>query len=193
MRYSPEHKQQTRERVLHSAARALRRHGPEKLGVAEVMKNAGLTHGGFYAHFASKDELIADAIEAMFRESVANFERITTGKPPREGIADYVERYLTLKHCDARDSGCPIAALATEIPRMNAGVRRAFEEGSARLASAIAGKLHEMQTSDAGAAATSLLAELVGALVLARCASDPQTAQRLLDASRGQVLARIGS
>jgi TetR/AcrR family transcriptional regulator, transcriptional repressor for nem operon len=193
MRYPSDHKQKTRERVVHSAARELRRHGPEKLGVADVMKGAGLTHGGFYAHFASKDELVVAAIEDMFRDAVASFERTTAGKPPRQGIADYVDRYLTLTHCDARGSGCPIAALATDVPRMEATARRAFEQGAAHLASAIAGNLREMNVRNAGDVATSMLAELVGTLVLARCASDPQTAQKLLDASRSQLMQRPGA
>jgi len=191
MRYPPEHKQVTRERVLRSAGRALRREGPDKVAVADVMREAGLTHGGFYAHFGSKDDLLARAIESMFDEVLAAFEKGTAGKPPREALQGYVKRYLTLAHCDTRESGCPIAALATDIPRMNVEARRAFEAGSARLASAIAGLLRELQVPDAGAAATSLLAELVGSLVLARCASDPATAERLLEASRSQVLARI--
>jgi TetR/AcrR family transcriptional repressor of nem operon len=192
MRYPPEHKQHTRERVLRSAARALRRAGPEKVAVAEVMREAGLTHGGFYAHFGSKEEMLARAIDSMFDEVLGNFERSAANTPAREALRDYVNRYLTLAHCDRRDSGCPIAALAADIPRMNAQARHAFEAGTARLASAIAGKLRELHVPDAGAAATSLLAELVGALVLARCASDPATAGKLLDASRTQVLARIG-
>jgi TetR/AcrR family transcriptional repressor of nem operon len=192
MRYPPEHKQHTRERVLRSAARALRREGPDKVAVADVMREAGLTHGGFYAHFESKDDLLASAIASMFDDVLAAFEQGTAGKPPRQALRDYVNRYLTLAHCDRRESGCPIAALATDVPRMGADARRAFEAGSARLASAIASKLAELRVPHAGAAATSLLAELVGALVLARCASDPATAEKLLDASRSQVLARIG-
>jgi TetR/AcrR family transcriptional repressor of nem operon len=192
MRYPPEHKQLTRERVLRSAARALRREGPEKVAVAEVMREAGLTHGGFYAHFESKDDLLARAIESMFDEVLANFEKAASGKPPREALHNYVDRYLTLTHCDRRESGCPIAALATDIPRMDMEARRAFEAGTARLASAIAGLLRELHVPDAGAAATSLLAELVGSLVLARSASDAATAERLLEASRAQVLARLG-
>lgn len=191
MRYPPEHKQLTRERVLRSAGRALRREGPEKVAVADVMREAGLTHGGFYAHFESKDDLLARAIENMFDEVLANFGKNSAGKPPREALHNYVDRYLTLAHCDRRESGCPIAALATDIPRMDMAARRAFEAGTARLASAIADLLHEMQVPDAGAAATSLLAELVGSLVLARCASDEATAQKLLEASRSQVLARL--
>jgi TetR/AcrR family transcriptional repressor of nem operon len=192
MRYPPEHKQHTRERVLRSAARALRRAGPDKLAVADVMREAGLTHGGFYAHFESKDDMLARTIDSMFDEVLAAFERITAGKPAREALREYVDRYLTLAHCGDRDSGCPIAALAADIPRMDADARRAFEAGSARLASAIAARLRELPVADGGAGAASLQAELVGALVLARCASDPAVARQLLEASRSQVIARFG-
>lgn len=191
MRCSPGHKHETHERVLRSAARELRRHGAEKLGVAEVMKGAGFTHGGFYAHFASKDELIVDAILGMFRDAIAEFERCTSSKQAREGVTDYVNGYLTRSHRDARDVGCPIAALATEVPRMKPDARHAFESGTAKLASAIAGKLREMQVPHEGELASSMLAELVGALLLARCATDVQVARRLLDASRSQIMRRL--
>jgi TetR/AcrR family transcriptional repressor of nem operon len=193
MRYPPEHKQHTREKVLRSAARALRRAGPEKVAVAEVMREAGLTHGGFYAHFESKDDLLARTIESMFDEVLQKFEQGTAGMPPREAMREYIGRYLALSHCENREGGCPIAALATDIPRMGDDARRAFEAGSARLASAIAGKLHELHVPHAGAAATSLMSELLGALVLARCAIDRATAEKLLEASRTQLLRRFVS
>jgi TetR/AcrR family transcriptional repressor of nem operon len=192
MRYGPEHKQQTRQRVLRSAALALRRAGPEKVAVAEVMRDAGLTHGGFYAHFESKDDLLARAIESMFDEVMQRFDEGARGRSPREFMREYVNQYLTLMHCDNREGGCPIAALATDVPRMDADARRAFEVGSARLASAIAGQLQGLGVRDAGSAATSFLSEMVGALLLARCASDAATSEKLLAASRSQLLKRFG-
>lgn len=193
MRYGPGHKQYTREKVLRSAMRALRREGPDKLAVADVMRDAGLTHGGFYAHFESKDDLLVNAIEGMFEEVLERLDRDVAGRPAPEGLRAYVDRYLAQVHCEFREDGCPIAALATDVPRMSADARRAFETGLARLASAIAAKLSEMGVANAGAAATSLLAELVGAMVLARCASDRATAGKLLEASRAELLRRLAS
>lgn len=191
MRYPPEHKQLTRTRVLRSAASALRRSGPEKVAVADVMRDAGLTHGGFYAHFDSKDDLLARAIESMFDEVMERFDEGAQGKQPREFMHAYVNRYLTLGHCDNREGGCPIAALATDIPRMDPHARSAFETGCARLASAIAAKMRELGVGNAGAAATSFLSEMVGALLLARCASDAATSEKLLAASRSQLVKRF--
>ena len=98
MRYVAGHKDRTRARVLKEAARAIRVDGPHRIGVAGIMARAGLTHGGFYAHFASKDELVVAAMAQMFDEAVANFERVTGGKPPALALRSYVDFYLSVRH-----------------------------------------------------------------------------------------------
>jgi len=104
MRYDAEHKQKTREKVLKAAAKAIRADGPHRVGVADVMSKAGLTHGGFYAHFTSKDDLIAAAIEQMFDESRIRMARETEDKPPREALRSYIDFYLSSGHRDARQT-----------------------------------------------------------------------------------------
>jgi TetR/AcrR family transcriptional repressor of nem operon len=192
MRYDPEHKQRTRARVLQEASRSLRMNGPDKLGVADVMRNAGLTHGGFYAHFASKDELVSQAIEEMFLESLARFETVTSGKSAADGLTAYIERYLSGTHRDARDRGCPLAAMSTDIPRLHQEARNGFERGAAQLASAIAVKLRELGHAAPGELAISVLSELVGAMVMARSITDAARSAAVLEASRSQLLARLG-
>jgi TetR/AcrR family transcriptional repressor of nem operon len=192
MRYDPEHKQRTRARVLQEASRLLRMNGPDKLGVADVMRGAGLTHGGFYAHFASKDELVARAIDEMFVEALARFEQVTSGRSAAEGMTGYIDRYLSGTHRDARDRGCPLAAMSTDIPRLHLEARDGFERGAAQLASAIAGKLHEMGHAAPGQLAVSVLSELVGAMVMARSITDAERSAAVLQASRSQLLARLG-
>ena len=118
MRYDAEHKQKTRSKVLEVAAKAIRSDGPDRIGVAGVMAEAGLTHGGFYAHFKSKDELVAAAIEQMFEESRARVAHEMEGHPPAEGLANYIDFYLSKKHRDARGAGCPMAALSSDLPRL---------------------------------------------------------------------------
>ena len=117
MRYDTDHKEKTRKRVLGEAAKAIRENGPEGIGVAGIMAAAGLTHGGFYAHFKSKDELIAAAIDEMFNDASSRFARATEGFSPEVGMVRYINFYLSREHRDARSTGCPVAALAADLPR----------------------------------------------------------------------------
>jgi len=107
MRYQPDHKEKTRRRVLEEATKAIRRQGPHRLGIARVMKQAGLTHGGFYAHFSSKDALVSAAIAAMFDRTLERWTRATHDRPPEAGLAAYIESYLSAEHRDTRSGGCP--------------------------------------------------------------------------------------
>lgn len=191
MRYHAEHKQETRERVLRAAARAIRSDGPQRVGVAGVMREAGLTHGGFYAHFASKDELVAAAIVQMFDDAIAYWDRCVHGRSEAQALRVYVEGYLSMKHRDAPERGCPLAALASDLPRLDAAARAAFTTGAQRLGDALAQPLRRLGHDDADALASSLLAELVGALALARCEPDSRHASTRLDASRHQLLQRL--
>src|ERR1700741_5024355 len=119
MRYSPDHKQKTKERVLTEAAREIRAQGPHQIGVAAVMAKAGLTQGGFYAHFASKDDLVAQTIDHMFADSADTWRRRTEGRPGKEALNAYVDFYLSAAHRDARGAGCPLPFLASDLPRLS--------------------------------------------------------------------------
>jgi len=192
MRYASEHKQKTRTRVLDAAAKAIRATGPARVGVAAVMADAGLTHGGFYAHFASKDDLVAAAIRHMFEQAHARFVAETHGRDPREGLRAYIRTYLSTQHRDARDSGCPIAALSSDLPRLTEATRAIYAEGVQRLATGIASILAALDHDDADAQARSLVAELVGALALARVEPDAKRSEAILAASKRQLLRRFG-
>jgi TetR/AcrR family transcriptional regulator, transcriptional repressor for nem operon len=192
MRYTAEHKQQTRERVLKQAASDIRLHGPDRVAVASIMAGAGLTHGGFYAHFASKDELLVAAIEQMFTEAVGNLQRLLADRPPAEGLARYIDMYLSELHRDRRDAGCPLPAMAADLPRLGAPAREAFERGAATLTSRIAGVLGDMGLPEPGSLAVSMLSEMVGAVVLARSISDAGPSKTILGASRSALKARLG-
>lgn len=191
MRYDATHKQQTRQRVLRVAAKAIRSEGAHRVGVAGVMREAGLTHGGFYAHFDSKDALVVAAIEQMFEESVGHWERETRGRGDAEGLAAYIDLYLSEKHRDRPGTGCPIAALACELPRLDAAAREAFAAGSRRMTDALAQPLSRLGHDDAPTLAASVLAEMVGALALARCESDRARSNSLLAASRNALHRRL--
>src|SRR2546430_12454803 len=110
-------KEETRERILRAAARAIRKHGYEGVGVADVMKEAGLTHGGFYAHFESRDALLAEAGDRAGAESVAVAARVAAAAPPGQALQAMMQAYLSPGHMEAIETGCPVAALGSEMPR----------------------------------------------------------------------------
>jgi TetR/AcrR family transcriptional repressor of nem operon len=192
MRYDTEHKQKTRTKVLQAAAKAIRADGPHRVAVAGVMADAGLTHGGFYAHFASKDELVAAAIEHMFNESRARVQHEMEGRGPAEGLVAYIDFYLSKKHRDARGSGCPMAALASDLPRLNVAVREQFAAGASRLTATLSEKLAALDHVSVDAEARSMVAELIGALSLARIEPDANRSDAILAASRHQLKQRLG-
>jgi TetR/AcrR family transcriptional repressor of nem operon len=192
MRYDAEHKQKTRERVLKEAAKAIRAEGPHRIAVAGVMANAGLTHGGFYAHFKSKDDLVAAAIDEMFKEASMRFFNATEGFSPQDGMVRYINFYLSRDHRDARGTGCPVAALSADLPRMEVLTKTRYGQGVAGLTAKVEGQLLSLGHKDAAAIAASLVAELVGALSLARAVGDADQSDQILQASRRSVKQRLG-
>src|SRR5689334_15863485 len=130
MRYSATHKEETHAKLVKLAGHALREKGPEKLAVAELMQAAGLTHGGFYAHFKSKDALLA--------ESKKKFQRITDGLPPRHALASYIDFYVSPAHRDDAAHGCPIVALNSDLPRQSRKFRATFDKGTKLLIAKLA-------------------------------------------------------
>ena len=192
MRYDGEHKARTRDRVLQEAVKAIRDGGPAALGVAGVMQRAGLTHGGFYAHFGSRDELLLAAVAEMFGAASGMFARRTADLSPSKGLQDYVRFYLSRSHRDARDAGCPLPVLASDLPRLPQAARERFEQGLARLNGDIADVLRRLGRPDPEALASSALAEMIGALGLSRAVADVAQSDLILARSRRAVLERLG-
>jgi len=192
MRYSADHKQKTRERVLKEAAREMRAQGPRQIAVAGVMARAGLTQGGFYAHFASKDDLVASTIDHMQGEGAERWRSITEGLEPRAGLSAYLDFYLSAAHRDSRDSGCLLPFLASDLPRLRDDARARFAAGAARMRARLAGKLAEIGVTEAEAEASSMLSEMVGALSLARAEPDPSAADAILERSKAALKRRFG-
>lgn len=188
MRYSDTHKEETRKKVLKAAAVALRAKGPDGVGVAEIMAEAGLTHGGFYAHFPNKEALVAAAIGEAFGQSGRRFAKLTEGMAPAEALTTFVDLYVTREHRDHPERGCPIASLSTELPRQGPAVREAYERGVQGLIGRIANWLPEERHGQAA----SLVAEMAGTVVLSRAISDPDAAERLLAEARGNLKRRMG-
>ena len=118
-------KEATHERIVGAAARAIRRSGYDGTGVADIMKDAGLTHGGFYAHFASREAMLAEAADQAGAESVATLTRVAAAAPPQQALRAMIRAYLSKEHVEDAETGCPVAALGSEMPRQAPEVRRA--------------------------------------------------------------------
>lgn len=189
MRYDSEHKQQTRQKVLKAAAQAIREEGPHQVAVAEVMAKAGLTVGGFYAHFKSKDDLVAAAIDQMFGE---NRKPAREGVTPKEDLAADIDAYLSQDHRDRRDRGCPLPFLAADLPRLSDPAKARFAAGATQVRARIARKLTAIGADDPDALASSVLAELVGAVSLARAEPDRTASDVILERSKAALKARLG-
>jgi len=192
MRYSSDHKSETRERVLREAASEIRAKGPAGIAVAGIMARAGLTHGGFYAHFASKDELVAEAISAMFVDARGRFDRGLAETDPRAALSTYVEFYLSKRHRDSRERGCPLAALSSDLSRLGDEPRARFGQGLETLTHWIGKALAGLGIADPDREASSMLAELVGALSLSRAAADPAQSDAILERSKAAIALRYG-
>ena len=182
MPWSEEHKQKTRERILDAASLAFREQGIEQTSVADVMRRAGLTHGGFYAHFKSKEELVAESVRHASQQVSKIFDTPAGNKSAQPDLLKISAAYMSLPHMMHPERGCPVAALGPELLRAGAKVTKAVsKEISARLE-----RLYEK--TDPGLApeirkrqATGALACMVGAQILAR-ALDDQAGEKFLEA-----------
>ncbi len=185
-------KQATREKVLAAAARAIREQGPTRVGVLEIMRQAGLTHGGFYAHFASKEELVAEAIAWMFGQARARKAARAEADPASDSLAAWIADYVSPRHRDQAGQGCPLTTLANDVRHADAQARAAFDAGVAAMAARIARRLPAAAAAaDQQQAALAVLAQMVGAVTLARAVADPVLSDALLAATRDTLLARV--
>jgi AcrR family transcriptional regulator len=185
----PGRKQLSHERIVETAARAIRRAGFQGVGVADIMKEAGLTHGGFYAHFASRNALLAEALERAGRDSAARIDKGMAGRQAR-GVSAFralVDGYLSERHLASTESGCPVAALASEMPRQAPEVREAAAHRVRALIDRIRGTLPADAATDS---AVLIASQLVGALQLARALGDNAQGKALLAAARRSLLAQ---
>jgi TetR/AcrR family transcriptional regulator, transcriptional repressor for nem operon len=193
MGYKPDHKARTRAKVLAAAAARFRAKGIDATGLPDIMRRAGLTHGGFYFHFRSKDDLVAAAIERMFDEVIERVERFGEQSAPGHAFPNFADSYLSLAHRDQPAKGCPIAALAGDIRHHRRGARKAFQTGLSRHVTAIAELLPLKEGKFQIDLASCLLSEMVGALTMARCACEQSDAERILDVSKASVKARAAA
>lgn len=175
-RYGKEHKAATRRRIVEAAGRRFKRGGIHGTGISAVMADAGLTNGAFYAHFPSKEDLVTTTVAAQLRE-----QRETYWQQPGARVEELVREYLSVRHRDDPEHGCPSAALIDEIGRCPTSTKQAFTEGMLSIADEIALRLGPDDPESARATTLSLFALLIGTLQLSRALADRQLADEVLE------------
>jgi TetR/AcrR family transcriptional repressor of nem operon len=193
MRYSREHKQETHARIVRKASIRLREKGAHGIGVADLMKEAGLTHGGFYAHFDSRDALVVEAFVYAMDRSLEHWRKLADDTPPEKRLTTIIETYLSPTHRDDPGHGCAITSLGAEIARESPKTRRAFANKMDQLIELIADQIQDMPPKAARKQATSLLATMMGTLVLSRIAGSGELSDEVLQAGKEAALARAAA
>jgi TetR/AcrR family transcriptional repressor of nem operon len=191
MRVSREKAAENRERIIDAAGALFRSKGFGGVGVADIMKAADLTHGGFYGHFASKDDLVAQASKRAMARAASNWQGIVADAPDQP-FAALLKHYLSSRHRDDPGKGCMFAALATDAARSGKAVRNAFAEGLGPLLDIIAEAIPEKSKAARRREAVAAMASLVGALALARATEGTPLSDEILDAARRELLTAIG-
>ena len=192
MRYAGTHKDDTHKALLKAAAVELREKGPDRLSVAGVMKSAGMTHGGFYAHFKSKDALLNETLADVFARARRRVDHLLEGLPPKHALATYIDFYVGQKHRDDASNGCPVTALNSDMPRQSKKFRAAFEAGLKSMIDMLAGHMKSAGIADADKLAPSILAAMAGAVSLSRTISDRALSDEFLASTRAGIKARLG-
>lgn len=182
-RYSADHKERTHAAIVEAAAERIRVGGFEALAIARIMAEAGLTHGGFYAHFHSRDALLAEAVTRLFDKACETVDRFEERYGP-DALEKYADFYLSPRHRDDREHGCPIPALSGEAQRAAPEVKAAFEAGLEKLAERL-GRLMPKGGKKAGLA---LLGEMAGVLGVSRTMADAKQSADLLAAKRKAIV-----
>ena len=189
-RTAPSRKEVTHERIVEVAARAIRRSGYDGTGVADIMKEAGLTHGGFYAHFASREAMLAEAADRAGAETVAASAGIAAAAAsPEQALESLLRVYLSKAHVEGAERGCPIVALGSEMPRQAPEVRRAATRRIKEMIDVVARLSPDWGQPGAHEHALVTVATMVGTLLLARAVDDA----KLSDALRKAALKHLAS
>lgn len=188
MRVSREKAAANRERIIDAAAALFRAKGYAGIGVADIMKAAELTHGGFYGHFNSKDDLIAQASQRSMARAAANWSRVVAEAPDKP-YAALLEHYLSARHRDEPDKGCAFAALSSDAARGGTKLRQAFAKGLQPLIDILTNSLPGFSKTARRRKAVAAMATLVGALTLARAVEDEALSDEILEAVRQELRA----
>jgi len=193
MRYSREHKLETHARIVRKASVRLREKGAHGVGVADLMKEAGLTHGGFYAHFDSRDDLVIEAFTHAMDRSTERWRKLVEQTPREKRFATIVNSYLTSLHRDDPGRGCAIPTLGAEIARESARTRRVFAGRLDQMIDILADQVPNLPRKAARKRAAAAMATMIGTLVMARVAGSGDFSDEILGAGREALLGRTSS
>ena len=183
MRYSATQKEETRRHIIETAAGEFRTHGLDGIGVADLMKKAGLTHGGFYAHFDSKDALFAEAIGMASQQTQDSLRKAIDAAEPGHEREALMQRYLSPLHRERADRGCSIAALGADIARQGVKTRRSFEAQIEALIG-IAASVSDVPDEEKRSEAIRTVATMVGAMLMSRAVRGSPLSDEILDAAQ---------
>jgi TetR/AcrR family transcriptional repressor of nem operon len=191
VRYSNDHKAETRKRVLHEAGREVRSKGPAHIAVGAVMKRVGLTHGGFYSHFSSKEELVNEAVDTMFADALDRSDRLAGTGRPQEALRRHIDLYLSPMHRDAPERGCPLPTLAGDIARATPAARERFADGVAMIMRRLTDAVSALEVEEPEVHASAILSQMVGAIALSRVVPRPAS-DAILANARATLIDRYG-
>ncbi|MEV5491892.1 TetR/AcrR family transcriptional regulator [Streptomyces bobili] len=186
VRYAKEHKQVTRQRIIDKAGHRFKQDGIDGSGISTLMSDAGLTNGAFYAHFTSKDDLVAHVVAAELHKQLSTYDTVRPGRP---GLEDLIREYLSPEHRDHPGAGCPSAALLDEIGRCGEATKQAYTDGARTVIEEIAARLTPEDPQSARGKAIGLYTMMVGTLQLSRALSDREFADDILEQGVENALA----
>jgi len=190
MRYSKEHKQETHARIVKKASVRLREKGAHGIGVADLMKEAGLTHGGFYAHFDSREALVIEAFGYAMDRASEHWRNMTAEIPPEKRLSAIVDSYVSATHRDDPGRGCAVPTLGAEIARESAKTRKAFAAKLDQMIDLVADQIPDVPRKTARRQAMGTMATMMGALVMSRVAGSGELSDEILASGREAALAR---
>jgi TetR/AcrR family transcriptional repressor of nem operon len=188
MRYRPEHKGEIHQKIVKDASRRVRAEGVTGAAVSAVMRDAGLTHGGFYKHFANKDDLLMESLREAFRETVDRLTRAVEQSQSRMAWKAIVKAYLSPEHCDHAECGCPLAALAPELARAGKQMKPLISEELMKYKSRMLPFMPGRRAADKERAFVVIMSTMLGAVAIARILPDQATRAAVLANARDFLL-----
>ncbi len=190
MRYAEDHRRQTHSRIVENASYGLRQKGAEGLSVVDLMKLAGLTHGGFYNHFDSRAALVGEAIAFAMDQMVERWKKLANGKANEDRFEALIADYLSPRHRDNSKQGCALPALAADVARSSPSERRAFASKLEKMIDVFVKLLPDEAPEQARQIGTGAIATMVGSIVLSRAVGAGKLSDRILDAGRMTAVGR---
>jgi TetR/AcrR family transcriptional repressor of nem operon len=188
MRYRPEHKAEVHQKIVKDASRRVRAEGLTGAGVAAVMRDTGLTHGGFYKHFDSKDELLVESLREAFRDMSDKLVRATEQPHSEAAWKMIVKSYLSLEYCDHAERGCPMTALAPELARVDTRMRGHIFAELVKYKDRMVPFMPGLRTADKERAFFSIFSTMIGAIDIARMLPEPAMREKVLTSARDFLL-----